>query len=129
MEIVTENAVVLAWMGDAVMTSFMREQLIRAGYGRPDDLQKKSARLLSARAQSAMLEQLEQEDFFNEDEKEILARGKAARIHTKAKNADVRTYLRATALEAVLGYQYLYGHKDRLDATLERLKETGSEHL
>lgn len=129
MEIVTENALSLAWMGDAVMTAYFREKLLRKGYGRPDDLQKMSAKLLSARAQSAMLDILEREDWLSDDEKVILQRGKAARIHTKAKNADVVTYLRATALEAVLGYLYLYGHQERLHLMLQHLNDISQDFI
>lgn len=129
MEIVTENAVALAWMGDAVMTSRIREHLLKKGYRRPDDLQKRSTRYLSARAQCRMLDKLKADGFFTEDELTIVKRGKAARIHTKAKNANVHEYLEATALEAVIGYLYLYDHKDRLTFLLDRLAQLGDESL
>lgn len=129
MEIVTENAVALAWMGDALMSCHIREHLLKKGYRRPDDLQKKSAKYLSAKAQCRMLDALEAENFFDDDEKVIVRRGKAARIHTKAKNANVHEYLQATALEAVIGYLYLYGHEDRLKALLARLAQLGDESL
>ena len=68
MEIVTENAVTLAWLGDALMNTYIREHLLKKGYTRVDDLQKKSTQYLSAKAQSRMLRQLEEEGFFLEDE-------------------------------------------------------------
>lgn len=129
MEIVTENAVTLAWLGDAIMNTYIREHLLKKGYTRVDDLQKKSTRYLSAIAQSRMLRRLEEDEYFTEDENTILKRGKAARIHTKAKNADVREYLQATALEALLGYLHLYHHPERLESLLERLAEIGDEFL
>ena len=129
MEIVTENAVTLAWLGDALMNTYIREHLLKKGYTRVDDLQKKSTQYLSAKAQSRMLRQLEEEGFFLEDEAVILQRGKAVRIHTKAKNADVREYLQATALEALLGYLHLYHHPDRLKMLLTRLAQIGDESL
>ncbi len=91
------------------------ERRLSKGYRKADRLQKKSARYCSAKGQSIMLETLIEDGFFNEEERTILARGRNATIHSKAKNADGKTYLQATALEAVLGYMYLYDHRDRLN--------------
>lgn len=129
MEIVTKNAVTLAWLGDALMNTYVREHLLSQGWRRVDDLQKKSTRYLSAKAQSRMLRVLEEDGFFTEDEKIILKRGKAARIHTKAKNANVQEYLQATALEALIGYLHLYHHPDRLQQLLARLAQIGDDSL
>jgi ribonuclease-3 family protein len=125
MEIVTENATSLAWIGDALMTLRVRESLLNKGYRKPDILQKKSAKICSAKAQAVILDTLTQQDYFSPEEREILARGRNATIHSKAKNADGKTYLMATALEAVLGYMYLYGHKDRLEDCLDKIMEIG----
>lgn len=127
MEIVTHNATSLAWMGDAIMTLKIREELLSQGYRKADLLQKKSARILSAKGQSKILRQMKEEDLFTDDEKEILARGRNATIHSKAKNASGQIYLEATALEALLGYLYLYHHEDRLQVCLKRIVELGNE--
>ena len=107
MEIVTENATSLAWIGDAVMSLAVREHLLSLGY------------------RKAHVLQMMDEDFFTEDEKTILARGRNATIHKKEKNATHKTYLEATALESMLGYLYLYGHQDRLKFCLDRIIEIG----
>ena len=120
MEIVTENATSLAWIGDAVMSLAVREHLRKAHV-----LQKKNAVICSAKGQSVMLNTMMDEDFFTEDEKTILARGRNATIHSKAKNATHKTYLEATALESMLGYLYLYGHQDRLKVCLDRIIDIG----
>lgn len=125
MEIVTENATSLAWMGDAYMTLLVRAHLLKLGYSRADTLQKKSAKINSAKGQSKILEVLEAEDFFTEDEKRILKRGRNASIHSKAKNADGKTYLRSTSLEALIGYLYLYDHHARLDELMEKIIKEG----
>jgi ribonuclease-3 family protein len=129
MEIVTHNATSLAWMGDSIMTLCVREMLLKKGYQKADILQKKSARINSAKGQATILDRLEQEDFFKEEEREILARGRNATIHSKAKNADGKTYLKATALEALIGYLYLYGHHERLDFMMKRMMEIGESLL
>ena len=72
-----------------------------------------------------MLRQLEEKAFFDEDEQEILRRGRNASIHTKAKNADIMTYRYATALEAVIGYLYLFGKAQRLETLWQSLIRIG----
>lgn len=129
MEIVTENATSLAWMGDAVMSLKVREHLLKKGYRSPDKLQKMSSVFNSAVGQSAILQKMEEENYFNEDEKTILKRGKNATVHTKAKNADMATYLKSTSLEALLGYLYLYDHEDRLKEVLQKIMDIGDELL
>lgn len=127
MEIVTENATSLAWIGDAIMSLAVREHLLNLGFRKANVLQKKNAKICSAKGQSVMLHTLLEEDFFTEDEKQILARGRNATIHSKAKNASHKIYLEATALEALLGYLYLYDHKDRLKICLDRIIEMGDQ--
>ncbi|MCF0106820.1 MAG: hypothetical protein HUJ53_08670 [Holdemanella sp.] len=125
MEIVTENATSLAWLGDAIMTFEIRKHILEKGYRKADVLQKKSARICSAKGQSIILNALVEADFFTEDEKMILNRGRNATIHSKAKNADGKTYLEATALEALLGYLYLYHHEERLKMLLDEIVRLG----
>ena len=125
MEIVTQNATSLAWVGDAVMSLEVREHLLELGFQNANKLQKKSIQYCSARAQAKILDQMMAEEFFTNDELEILARGRNATVHTKAKNADGQTYMKATALEAMLGYLRLYNHPDRLEACLKRIIELG----
>lgn len=125
MDIVTENATSLAWIGDAIMTLKVREHLLHKGYRKADVLQKKSARICSAKGQSSILASLRLESFFLEDEIEILNRGRNATIHSKAKNADGKTYLDATALEALIGYLYLYDHDERLSVLMNMILELG----
>lgn len=126
MEIVTQNATSLAWIGDALMTLYVREYLLKKGYQKPDLLQKKSAHICSARAQSMILQKMLEEAYFTDEEKEILHRGRNATIHSKAKNASQKEYLEATALEAVLGYMRLYHHDDRLHQTLQHIVKLGA---
>ena len=80
---------------------------------------------LSQPAVSYHLRQLEEEAFFDEDEQEIIRRGRNATIHTKAKNADIMTYRHATALEAVIGYLYLYHKSERLELLWQAMVRIG----
>lgn len=43
---------------------------------------------------------------------DILKRGRNAKSHTKAKNTDVQTYRKSSAIEAVIGFLYLEKEKN-----------------
>ena len=121
MEIVPYNGTTLAFIGDAVMTLYIREKLVKEGYQRPNDLQKMTSQYVSAKAQANYLTQLMDQEFFNEDELEIIKRGRNAQTKTIAKNADVITYRLATGFEAIIGYYYLMNNEDRLGKMWEIL--------
>ncbi len=127
MEVVTHNATSLAWIGDAYMTLEVRKFLLEKGFRKADVLQKKSIKFNSAKSQAKILSSMIEEDFFDEDEHEILARGRNATIHSKAKNASGKEYLQATSLESLLGYLYIYHHHERLNACMNRILELGDQ--
>ena len=115
-EAVRMNPVVLAFLGDAVYSTFVREKLIRAGGGKASDFQKTAAKLVSAKGQSEFFKVLE--ETLTEKEMEIFRRARNAKKATKAKSASVADYNRSTGFEAVLGYLYLTGNEQRLKEIL-----------
>ena len=121
MEIVPYNGTTLAFIGDAVMTLYIREKLVKQGYQRPNDLQKMTAQYVSAKAQANYLTTLIDQNFFNEEELEIIKRGRNAQTKTIAKNADVITYRLATGFEAIIGYYYLTGNVSKIPKIWEKL--------
>ena len=52
---------------------------------------------------------------------DILKRGRNAKSHTKAKNTDVQTYRKSSAIEAVIGFLYLEKREERLEALLNKI--------
>ena len=66
MEIVPYNGTTLAFIGDAVMTLWVRELLVSRGYQKPNDLQKMTSKYVSAKAQAYYLTQLIDKNFFDE---------------------------------------------------------------
>lgn len=125
MEIVNYNATALAFIGDAWMSLQVRLYMLEKGYQNPNILQRKCSAWVCAKAQAKMLRILQEQDFFNEDEEMIIARGRNATIKTKAKNADVMTYRYATAFEALIGYLYLYQKEERLELLWEKIQKIG----
>ena len=110
------NPVVLAFLGDAVYSLWVREQLVRSGEGKAAEFQRAAAKLESARGQSAYLERVL--PLFTEVEEEIYRRGRNAKKATKSKNADAGEYNRSTGFEAVLGYLHLIGDRARIEELL-----------
>lgn len=111
-EAIAVNPVTLAFLGDAVYTLYIRDRLVRSGTGKAADFQRASAKLVSARGQSAFLERVL--PLFTEEESDIFRRGRNAKKPTKSKNASVAEYARSTGFEAVIGFLYLTGEYERI---------------
>lgn len=122
-----ENPVVLAWMGDAIYSVKARKHILDQGTRKAEQLQKHNAKICSANGQAFVLGKLLEQGCLNEDEAEIVRRGRNAHVKSVAKNADLQTYLKATALEALFGYLYLYHHEDRMEVLLDKCMELGDQ--
>ena len=116
------NPVVLAFVGDAVFSLYVRERLVFSSGGRAADYQRASAKLVSAHGQSDFLNGLL--PCLTEEEQEIFRRGRNAKKGTKSKNASAVDYNRSTGLEAVMGYLYLLGERERLIAIFNQTDES-----
>ena len=109
------NPLSLAYMGDAVYESFVRERLMtgrEALSGNADLLHKAGVRYVNAGAQAAALAKIRPS--LTESEDSLVKRARNHKTATKAKNVDIVTYKWATAFEALLGYLYLSEQKERL---------------
>ena len=115
------NTLVLAYVGDAVQSLYVRTKLSLTDGHKSGALHSKAIGEVSAKAQSAMVEELEK--LFNQEESDVYRRAKNSKPHSVAKHAEAEEYHRATGLEAVLGYLYLTGQTDRLNALLNYVKE------
>lgn len=115
------NPVVLAFIGDAVYSLYVREWLCFSTDYKTGELQKRTASIVSAHGQSEFLERLF--PLFTEEETEIFKRGRNAKKGTKSKNASVSEYNRSTGFEAVFGFLYVTGQKDRLNELFQQLTQ------
>ena len=116
------NPVVLAFVGDAVYSLYVRKRLALSGGGSAADFQRAAARIVSAEGQSAFLATIE--PTFTETEMEIYKRGRNAKKATKSKNASAAAYNRSTGFEAVIGYLHLTGQQARITQLLSYADET-----
>ena len=115
------NSLSLAYVGDAVLDQYVRTYIILKLQSKPNRLHQEAKRFVSAKSQAATLETLIAANWFTEEETDILKRGRNAKSYTKAKNTDVQTYRKSSALEAVIGFLYLEGQEERLDTLLNQI--------
>ena len=99
------GALALAYMGDSVFEIIVRKKLMEKGNMPVNMLHKTAKQYVSAAAQSEIFKKLE--PVLTEEEMSIYKRGRNSKPYTKAKNASVEDYSRATGVEALFGYLYL----------------------
>ena len=110
-----------AYVGDAVYELYIRNYLVNTTNLKPHKLHIESIKYVKAKAQANLLEKLE--NFFTEEEKEIIRRGRNTKNHHLPKNAEVNDYMYSTAFEALIGYLYLTKNEKRLNEILDKCIE------
>ena len=110
-EVLTYAPLTLAFLGDAVYELAIRTNLVQEAERSPNMLNRLSSALAKAGAQSIAMEAIE--PVLTEEELSVYRRGRNAKSHTMAKNATVIDDRRATGFEALIGYLYLTGQKER----------------
>lgn len=111
------DALTLAYIGDAYWSFFIRKALIDTGIYNVQILNSLASEIVSARWQSRIL--FEIRELLNERELKVAKRARNTSSHVP-KSATVEEYRESTAFEALLGYLYLSGQKQRLDFILEK---------
>ncbi len=114
------SPVVLAFVGDAVYSLFVRERLTFFNDYKTGELNKLAVKEVNASAQAEFYREIE--ELLTEDEKAVFRRGRNAKKNTRSKSATVSDYNISTGLEALLGYLYLTGNKTRLNFILNKGK-------
>ncbi len=112
------NPVVLAFVGDAVYSLFVREKLTFFSDCKAGELNALATAEVRATAQSGFFKEIS--GLLNEEELAVFRRARNAKKTTRAKSASVAEYNISTGLEAVLGYLYLTGETDRLNFLLNK---------
>lgn len=112
------SALTLAYIGDVVYDLIIRTVVVGKGNRPVNDLHRLTVKYVSAPAQAKMVQALS--GLLTEEERAVFQRGKNTKPHTKAKNASISDYLKATGFEAVIGYLYL---TDNMERALELVKK------
>lgn len=102
----------LAYIGDDVYDLVIRTYILSMGNMPVNKLDRIARELVKAGTQSAMMSVLE--PVLSDEEMSVYKRGRNAKSHTKAKNATIIDYRRATGFEALIGFLYLKGDYARM---------------
>lgn len=102
----------LAFVGDTVFDLFVRERLVCQANRPVNKLHKEATTMVKASAQAEAMQKIM--PILTEEEIGVFKRGRNAHTNHKAKNASEGDYHYATGLEALFGYLYLSGNKERL---------------
>ena len=118
-ELARISPLTLAYLGDTVYESYIREYLIRRNiFLKINDLHKQAIKYVNASAQSKAIKGIE--DILTEEEVNVFKRGRNHKKNTSAKNASVVDYRHSTGFEAVIGYLYLNDEDERLEYLIEK---------
>lgn len=121
MDTKTINVQILALLGDAVFSLYIREKLLKLGINNPKKLQAKSVEYVSAKGQVKILNELIEQNLLTEEEIDIVKRGRNNKKESHPKNTEIITYKLSTGFEALLGDLYL-NNKERLQEILNKIE-------
>ncbi len=113
------NVGVLAYLGDTIYENSVRRFLINQNISKVNDLQKAAVKYVSAINQSRFLINMLSNNFFSEEEINVIKRARNYKSKSHPKNCDIVTYKYATALEALIGYLSLLDKQDRIKEIME----------
>ena len=101
----------LAHMGDCVYEMLVRAYLCSQGNKTVAQLHKQTITMVKATYQAEFVDKML--PLLTEDEMTYYRRGKNSHVHAVPKSASPAEYAKATGLEAMFGYLFLSGKKDR----------------
>ncbi len=102
----------LAYMGDSILDLLVKKYFVTHSNMQPHKYHVEVSKIVKAVNQADYIDQIMGE--LSEDELDVYKRGRNTNTHSKAKNATMGQYRKATGLEALYGYLYLKGDMDRL---------------
>ena len=115
------SSIGLAHMGDAVFEILVRTWLCAHGKATGKGLHQATIRLVCAESQSQKAQKIL--PLLSEEELAVFKRGRNAQVHSIPAQASRAQYGEATALEALLGWLYLRGRKERINELFCKMME------
>ena len=115
------SSIGLAHMGDAVFEILVRTWLCAHGKATGKGLHQATIRLVCAESQSQKARKIL--PLLTEEELAVFKRGRNAQVHSVPAHASRAQYGEATALEALLGWLYLEGRKERINELFCKMME------
>ena len=114
----THNALVFAFVGDAVFSLYVREYLASISMAKAGVLHSLAIKYVRASAQSECFKILQTE--LIDEELQICKSARNIKTNNVAKNASIDEYKKATEFETLIGYLYMVGDKSRLMDILKK---------
>jgi len=118
-ETAAKNPLVLAFIGDAYWTLYIRGILVAESHEKAGKLHIKANKYVSAPAQARFFDKVA--PLLSEQERAIATRARNAENYTRPKNCSLLEYKLATAFEAVIGYNYLCANQKRLESLISAI--------
>ena len=115
------NPLTLAFVGDGVYNLFVRTYAVEHMDVKASRMNAYCRDFVKATAQAKAYGAIEGE--LTETEAAVAHRARNSHPYNKAKNASSADYMHATALEAVIGYLYVSGQRERLEYIEKRAME------
>ena len=115
------SSIGLAHMGDAVFEVLVRGWLCAHGKATGKGLHRATITLVCAESQANKAEKILLD--LTEEELAVFKRGRNAPVKSVPNHASRAQYAEATALEALLGWLYLKGRKDRINELFGKMME------
>ena len=115
------NVLVLAYLGDAIYELYVRDYLVNKGISKIKNLHKEAINYVSATNQAKFLKLALENNFFNQEEIDIIYRARNHKEAHKPKSTDIITYKYATGLEALIGFLYLEKRQKRIEEIMKEV--------
>ena len=115
------SSIGLAQLGDAVYELLVRAYLCSHGKATGKGLHRAAVELVKAPAQAQRADIVL--PLLTDEELAVFKRGRNAHVNTIPHNATRSDYLKATALECLLGYLYLQGATQRINELFDAMME------
>ena len=122
-----KNMLVLAYLGDSVYELYIRKYLVESGISKVKELQSESIKYVSAKGQAMYLKEMMGNNFFSEEELNIVMCARNHKSNHKPKNCDIITYNWSTGFEALIGYLYIGNKISRLEEIINYILDKGIE--
>ncbi|MFR3920507.1 MAG: Mini-ribonuclease 3 [Clostridia bacterium] len=116
-EVELMSPLIWAYIGDCVYELYIRAHLINTTKLKPHMLHINTIKFVKAEAQARTLKKIE--GMLNEEELNIVRRGRNTQNHHLPKNANPQDYMYSTAFEGLIGYLYLTKQDKRLEEILK----------
>ena len=113
------SSIGLAHIGDGVYELLVRTYLCAHGKATGKGLHRATVQLVCAPEQARRAQRIL--PLLTEEEQEVYRRGRNAHVHSIPQHASRTEYQQATALEALLGWLYLSGHRERINELFETM--------